>query len=606
MFVLPNAREQLKVRRPAWITYALILINIVAFVITFFSGSGAKELAQLYGNSPIDPRWWTFFSSMFLHVGTFHLFGNMLFLYLTGAVLEDLWGRPLFLSFYIATGILATRAFDVRYPESDIPFVGASGAVSGLIGAFLVRLFKTRISFFYFPRFSISKMFQAPAWVVPALWIVLQIILFAVLNKDSGVTFTAHIAGFLFGALFGIIMVLTRFEQKFINSNIESQASDRHKQQFLDALRLSKEHDFVQAMDLLKQVISGEPDHLEAFMEMRRIAELTENQEANSEYTGAFLEVLVRKNEKDLVHRIYTDYMRIPRSERKPLPIKALFSVCSFMEMVPDYRSAAVEVYNQLIEWYPEDLLSLKAVTTIVHLYIEKFDNRKKGVEILTKAYHDNKNPEWRKILEAEFKRYRISSPVEVASPDSPHPQTLSRSDSSVLEPNLLEGEPAGELFLPDEIFDGKRAEWNQVPCWIERIEAAGVMLRNDHHLMGLLRWDKVKFVSVGRVRIIPPGSTKPEKEYLIVDLVSQPQSNCVILYRTSSQRFYFKKIFPGLEINPSDGYHKMMTSILNSSNPLCIPDREKCLGPAFAVFSSVNHYETQLKAMIISQGINP
>ncbi len=207
------------------------------------------------------------------------------------------------------------------------------------------------------------------------------------------------------------------------------------------------------------------------------------------------------------------------------------------------------------------------------------------------------------KILEAEFKRYRIPSPVEMTSPSSSHLQTFSPPDSSMLEPNLLEGEPAGELFLPDEVFDGKRSQWNQVPCWIERIEASGVMLRNDHHLMGLLPWDKVKFVSVGRVKIVAPGATKPEKDYLIVDLVSQPQLNCLILYRTSSQRFYFKKIFPGLEINSSDGYQKMMTSILNSSNPVCIPDREKCLGPAFAVFSSMNQYETQLKAMMISQG---
>lgn len=596
MFVLSNTREQLKARRPAWITYALILINILVFVITSLSGSGTKELAQLYGNRPAEPSWWTFFSSMFLHIDILPFLCNVLILYVTGSVLEGFWGKPLFLSFYLTAGILATTAFDAVYTETELPLFGASGAVSALVGAFLVRLRASKVPPFYIPGLRITEKLLAPAWLVLPLWIVLQTILYT-FNLDSGAALAAQIAGFLFGVVFSIGMALTNFEQKFLTI---STGNAENRKKFLAALKLSKQEDYVQAMELLKQVISVEPDHLEAFMELRKIAEIVENREANSQYTGALLEMLVRKNETDLIHQVYTDYMHISRSKRNPLPIKALYAVASFMEMVPDYRNAAVEVFGQVIEWYPQDLLSLKAITRIAQLYIDRFDNRKKGVEILMKAYQDHQNPEWRKLLQAEFKRYNIQSPEETASLQS---QTATRSDPSLLEPNLLEAEPAGELFLPDEAFDGNRSEWDPVPCWIERIEANGVMLRNDHHVMGLLPWEQVKFVSVGRVKIIPAGAIKPEKDYLVLDLILEPQGGQVILYRTSSQRFYFKKIFPGLELNSSDGYNKMINAILNSSRAVCVPNREKCLGPAYSVFSSLNHYETQLKAVISSQG---
>ena len=86
---------------------------------------------------------------MFLHAGYMHLIGNMLFLFLAGCAIEDFWGRPLFIAFYFVSGIVATVSFQIVSGNSLVALVGASGAVPGLMGAFMIRLAKTQIRFFY-------------------------------------------------------------------------------------------------------------------------------------------------------------------------------------------------------------------------------------------------------------------------------------------------------------------------------------------------------------------------------------------------------------------------------------------------------------------------
>jgi membrane associated rhomboid family serine protease len=145
-------------------------------------------------------------TSAFVHVGWLHLIGNMLFLWLTGAALEDRWGRARFGAFYVAGAVVSALGFAASHSGSAVNLVGASGAVSALMGAFLVFFARTQIHFVYWFGRGVGR-FDAVAYVVLPLWLGEQVF-FALLASDSGtasVAFSAHIAGFAFGVVVALV-----------------------------------------------------------------------------------------------------------------------------------------------------------------------------------------------------------------------------------------------------------------------------------------------------------------------------------------------------------------------------------------------------------------
>jgi membrane associated rhomboid family serine protease len=147
----------------------------------------------------------TVFTSMFLHGGWFHVIGNMLYLWIFGDNIEDRLGHGRFLVFYLASGVAAALAQTAMSPTSRVPMIGASGAVSGVLGAYLV-LFPfagvlTLLTFGFFVR-----MVRVPALIVLGLWIVVQVINGTVSysmasGEGGGVAWFAHVGGFAAGLI---------------------------------------------------------------------------------------------------------------------------------------------------------------------------------------------------------------------------------------------------------------------------------------------------------------------------------------------------------------------------------------------------------------------
>ena len=137
---------------------------------------------------------------MFLHGGWLHLLGNLLFLYVFGNNVEDRLGRVRFLAFYLGCGYAATYGFSAAFGGSDQPLVGASGAIAGVLGAYLVLFPRARVwsllTFFFFLPVRL------PAWLVLASWFVLQYLYTrgAGLSEATGTAYLAHVIGFLVGA----------------------------------------------------------------------------------------------------------------------------------------------------------------------------------------------------------------------------------------------------------------------------------------------------------------------------------------------------------------------------------------------------------------------
>ncbi|MBN1379619.1 MAG: rhomboid family intramembrane serine protease [Gammaproteobacteria bacterium] len=147
------------------------------------------------------PAWTTILSSMFLHGGWMHLIGNMLYLWIFGNNVEDAMGHTRFILFYLLCGIVAAMAQALPNPESTVPMIGASGAISGVLGAYLLLYPRAKVLVMIPLGFYITTM-RLPAGAVLAFWFVFQILSTLLsAGQEGGVAWGAHIGGFIAGIL---------------------------------------------------------------------------------------------------------------------------------------------------------------------------------------------------------------------------------------------------------------------------------------------------------------------------------------------------------------------------------------------------------------------
>lgn len=194
------------------LTYGLIALNLGIFLYTYFSGS-FKEIIMTYGMRPAKilagERLYTLLTSMFLHGGWLHVIGNVWFLWIFGDNVEDYLGKLKFLFFYFAAGYVASMAHAYLNAASTTPTIGASGAIAGVLGAYLVKYPRARVYTLVF--FFIITIVEVPAFVFLGGWIGLQLLsgTFGMVTGAQGPTaYWAHIGGFVAGVV--LILLLGR------------------------------------------------------------------------------------------------------------------------------------------------------------------------------------------------------------------------------------------------------------------------------------------------------------------------------------------------------------------------------------------------------------
>src|SRR5216684_7610253 len=231
-------KDENPTERPAVITVSIIIANVLAFLLV--QGAGAQgPLARSVCNLGLIPgeilqsvqpgsgvalapgvmcvvdavpKYWTVITSMFMHGGWFHLIGNMLFLWVFGNNIEDVTGHAKFLIFYLLCGIVAAATQTFVSPHSVVPMVGASGAISGVLGAYLLLYPRVRVHTLVFLGLFVTTI-TLPAYLMLGYWILLQVLggLPALAGADTGgVAFFAHIGGFAAGML--LVGVFVRSE----------------------------------------------------------------------------------------------------------------------------------------------------------------------------------------------------------------------------------------------------------------------------------------------------------------------------------------------------------------------------------------------------------
>jgi len=207
---------------------------------------------------------WGLIAHMFMHAGWMHLLGNLFMLFIAGPALEDRLGRPLFAALYGISGIGGALLFAAFSQNPELPLVGASGAIAGVFGVFLVRFWSTRIRFWYLLWFGLgirTGTFEQPAYLMLALWLgneLLQAGLAHALGMTSGVANTAHIGGFLAGAAAAFAVKASKLDVR-IERAVEAKTTAHGNVAVGEALALREQGDLAGAIQQLAQHVKKAP-----------------------------------------------------------------------------------------------------------------------------------------------------------------------------------------------------------------------------------------------------------------------------------------------------------------------------------------------------------
>ncbi|MFH1422932.1 MAG: rhomboid family intramembrane serine protease [Planctomycetota bacterium] len=188
----------------------IIAVNIAIFAVTAYQPN-FQEILSTYGAVPRRPAVLSLITSAFLHVDIFHVLLNMWFLWVFGNKVEDKLGHFLYLFFYIAGGMFATVVYSLINLGSDIPVVGASGAVSAVLRFYAFVFSRYKIKVFYIIYFRPGLAMVSAPWLLGFFFFMNLLYSVLLLDKFDGVAYTAHVAGFLFGLVVSIISVAFSF-----------------------------------------------------------------------------------------------------------------------------------------------------------------------------------------------------------------------------------------------------------------------------------------------------------------------------------------------------------------------------------------------------------
>lgn len=207
-------RDETKTRTTPIVNYLLILANVAVFLYMLLLGPKADSLVNQYAMTPANVTSGLDFGdirstliSMFMHAGWMHLIGNMLYLWIFGDNVEDHLGHVGYLLFYLAGGFVAAGAHVLVNPSSQIPTVGASGAIAAVLGAYLIFYPRARV-YTFVPLGYFMRLTLLPASIVLVMWFVLQLfngVLSIGAADVGGTAFWAHIGGFVFGVVVGFL-----------------------------------------------------------------------------------------------------------------------------------------------------------------------------------------------------------------------------------------------------------------------------------------------------------------------------------------------------------------------------------------------------------------
>ena len=342
------------------------------------------SLLRTYAYVPAAPHVISYLTSMFLHGGWLHLIFNMWFLWLAGTILEDTWGRVIYPGFYLLCGLLATVVHGVVNSGSLTPALGASGAIAGLMGAFLVRFPKTKIrmmwAFFFGFRLWRYK-FNAPAYALLPLWLAQELLSGMFTGESGGVAHWAHIGGFAAGALLALALRSTGLEQK-ADKAIEAKVTWTAGENLVAATDAIEKDDVDGALEALKKHLAQKPDDAEAQNMLLNLYWRKQDMAAYKEQLATVCRAHVNARELDRAWERYQDYVN---AGGEKLHKAVWMELCRYQESRQDWERAATE-YQKVAQAYPNDRVSVTALVAAARIYGKQLYRMNEAVRLYQQA----------------------------------------------------------------------------------------------------------------------------------------------------------------------------------------------------------------------------
>jgi membrane associated rhomboid family serine protease len=453
------------------VTFGILAVCTAVLILTDVRGD--VETYAHWGLVPKHPRGTGLFTHMFMHAGWGHLIGNALILFLAGPPLEDRWGRPLFAGIYVVAGLFAGGFYTLMTPGSNVPLVGASGAIAALMGASLVRFWSTKIRFFYIfwvLRF-IKGTFWAPVWAILPLWFISNLFMARLaddLGVVNGIAYWCHVGGFVFGVAFAYGMRHWQIEERYIDRAIESRITVSSNPVIDEAMELRIQGDPETAYQLLCEAAgerSDDPDVVSAFWELA--CELRRSDDAIPLMLGLVKQSLTR-GEGDLAVAHWEEIAeRVPAAGADRQLLVRLIPVL----LEKEKRKRAVQALRRAVDPRLGELSSGMAFRVL---------ELAKDVDPPTALVAA------RRVLEAESLHEAKRERIEVLAAElEERSAALPESDSSEYADEAMSLEAAGDVSIPiehDPVYDFTLPSESETPPEprVRELDATGSLVASD------------------------------------------------------------------------------------------------------------------------------
>ncbi len=525
----------------------------------------------------------TLVTHMFLHAGWLHLIGNMLIFYLSGPFLEDRWGRPLFAGFYLAGGVLAALAFVAANPESQVPLVGASGAVAACMGAFLVLFWRTKIRFYYWIGLLFHGTFDAPAWLMLPLWLAKEMVFADASSRmpggGTGIAHLAHVWGFLFGAAFAGALSFFGIEQRFLRPVLERKT----EQVVADNREIDEAHELFargerdRALALLRRAVSENPANGDAVLAWWALAVECGRE---GEVAGPMLDLVkreLRAGHADLAADHWLELAsRVPDAARDPAVAARVVEQLAQAGRVDDARSALGLVLPTVDGTTPPGLLVRMARAAVIV---------GGAPEILRLAAdHPDVPPGDRET----FRSALAERPGSVAPASAVRTEVPAAPGQSSTEDAGPEGD-AGQPAVAEVWDEPRRLRVAEaVPV---AVTATSVRLRTASGRERELPLEQVQAVAVAGIQ--PPG----ERGYLVLDLALDSPWGAgtdLRVVRMTSRTFDPRRLL-GTDGPAVEAFRALVDIVLKGSDATPLPGPEAVAGRPFATFPDLESYAREV-----------
>lgn len=346
----------------------------------------------------------TIFTSVFVHGGVLHFLGNMWFLWLLGYNIEDVWGRRNFLLFFLGAGVVATFLHGLVNWGSNVPAIGASGAIAGVMGAFMIRNHRTKIKCFYmfFPHPAMMGTFLLPAWAVLGLYFVMDLLHGLMsFGNATGTAYWAHVGGFLAGIGTAAAFKMKGIEEKYITPKLEEKIEAVKITPLMElAFKERDKGNFEKAVKVLEELVSQQAENVDAYREMGNIHVTINNHEQAGDAFARVIQIFLKRGEDEAALSTY--YEMKMRGMPLPLSPHDLYALAGAL-----YRKERIDeslqMYQQLIKEAPDSEIAPKAVLRCGKLLEEsgKIDLAISAYKFLLSRYPEI---EWKDLVLSEIR----------------------------------------------------------------------------------------------------------------------------------------------------------------------------------------------------------